>query len=320
VPANRRFGRFCATVLLVTAGVIVWGAYVRASKSGDGCGSHWPLCNGQVIPSAKSVQTLIEAAHRFTSGLAFILVAVQFVWALRAFPRGAAVRRTSTAAFALMISEALVGAGLVLFQMVAGNTSIARAAWMALHLLNTFALLAALGLTVWHAHRDPDLARAAPASPPLPASLRPALFVGLAAILLTATSGAIAALGDTLFPARSLAEGLAQDLSPTAHLFLRLRLSHPALAVGTGAYLLSLAGVVASRDASGRVRMFATAAAGLVLLQLALGVMNLVLLAPIPLQLLHLLSADTVWVAFVLLTAAVTAELRAAAPAARLAA
>jgi heme A synthase len=318
VPAaSRRFGRFCATVLLVTLGVIVWGAYVRASKSGDGCGSHWPLCNGQVIPTAKSVQTLIEAAHRFTSGLAFILVAVQFVWALRLFPRGAAVRRTATAGFALMITEALVGAGLVLFQMVAGNTSIARAGWMALHLLNTFALLAALGLTVWHAHRDPN---PAPAQSTLPASLRPALFAGLALILTTATSGAIAALGDTLFPARSLAEGFAQDLSPTAHLFLRLRLSHPALAVGTGAYLLTIAGIVSSRDGSGRVRLFATAAAGLVLLQLALGVMNLVLLAPIPLQLLHLLSADAVWLAFVFLTAAVSSELRAARPAARLAA
>jgi heme A synthase len=317
VSGSRRFGRFSAIVLLVTVGVIVWGAYVRASKSGDGCGSHWPLCNGEVIPHAQRVQTLIEAAHRFTSGLAFVLVAAQFVWALRRFPRAASVRRTASAGFALMISEALVGAGLVLFKMVAGNTSIARAAWMALHLLNTFALLAALGLTVWHAHRDPAFE---PAEPALPASLRPALLVGLAAILVTATSGAIAALGDTLFPARSLAEGLAQDLSPTAHLFLRLRLSHPALAVGTGAYLLIVAGLAASRDAGGRVRRFATVASALVLLQLALGITNLALLAPIALQLLHLLSADAVWLSFVLLTATVTVELRAAAPRARLAA
>ena len=318
MPRSRRFGQFCAIVLLVTVGVIVWGAYVRASKSGNGCGSHWPLCNGQVIPHAKTVQTVIEATHRFTSGLAFILVAVQFVWALRAFARGAAVRRTATAALVLMITEALVGAGLVLFEMVAGNTSTARAAWMAAHLMNTFALLAALGLTVWHAHRDPVVTAAAPA--PVSAGFRPALLVGLAAILATATSGAIAALGDTLFPARSLAEGFAQDFSPTAHLFLRVRLSHPALAVVTAAYLLVVAGMIASRDTAGRVRPFATVAAALVLGQLALGFANLALLAPTALQLLHLLSADAVWLAFVFLTAAVTAELRAAAPAVRLAA
>jgi len=133
----------------------------------------------------------------------------------------------------------------------------------------------------------------------------------LAAILLTASSGAIAALGDTLFPARSLAEGLRQDFAPAAHLFLRVRISHPALAVATAALLLMVAGMIAGRDSAGRVRPFATAAAGLVLAQLALGFVNLAMLAPTALQLLHLLCADAVWLGFVFLTAAVRAEARA---------
>jgi len=147
-----RFARFSAVVLVATLAVIVWGAYVRASKSGNGCGSHWPLCNGQVIPAVGSIHTLIEAAHRATSGLAFILVAVQLVWAWRAFPAGAALRLSAAVAMLFMLTEAALGAGLVLFEMVAGNASVARAAWMVAHLLNTFALLAALALTVWHAH------------------------------------------------------------------------------------------------------------------------------------------------------------------------
>jgi heme A synthase len=139
------------------------------------------------------------------------------------------------------------------------------------------------------------------------------LLVGLAGILATASSGAIAALGDTLFPARTLAEGLRQDFAPAAHLFLRVRISHPALAVATAAVLLAVAALIASRDRAGRVRPFATVAAGLVLGQLTLGFVNLALLAPTALQLLHLLTADAVWLAFVFLAAAVRAEVRAAA-------
>src|SRR3954470_22558192 len=118
VNRSRRFGQFSASVLLVTLAVIVWGAYVRASQSGDGCGSHWPLCNGQVIPHTGRIQTVIEATHRFTSGLAFALVVGQLVWALRLFPRGARVRRWAATAFGFMVTEAALGGGLVLFKMV----------------------------------------------------------------------------------------------------------------------------------------------------------------------------------------------------------
>jgi heme A synthase len=315
VQPNRRFARYSAYVLLATLGVIVWGAYVRVSKSGDGCGSHWPLCNGEVIPSSPSVETLIEATHRATSGIAFFMVAAQLIWALRAFAAGSAVRRSSVAAMLLMCTEAGIGAGLVLFEMVAGNKSTARAAWMAVHLLNTFALLAALGMTLWHArHPEPALA------PPLPARWRTAVMVGLAGLLATATTGAIAALGDTLFPARTLAEGLAQDFAPGSHLFLRLRLAHPTVAVATAIYLLVTAGLIAGRDSSGRVRPLATLAAALVLGQVALGFINLVLLAPTALQLLHLLVADAVWLAFVFVAAAMGSRRQSVSAAARAAA
>ena len=46
-----RFAKLAWAVVAVNLLVIVWGAYVRASFSGDGCGDHWPLCNGQVIPA-----------------------------------------------------------------------------------------------------------------------------------------------------------------------------------------------------------------------------------------------------------------------------
>jgi heme A synthase len=292
----RGFRRFSALALGFTLLVILWGAYVRASGSGAGCGNHWPTCNGEVVPRPKSQATVIEFTHRATSGLAFLMVAGQLVWALRLFPRGHGARRAAVAAMALMVTEAGVGAGLVLFEMVAGNKSVGRAAWMAAHLLNTFLLIGAMTLT---RHR---------AASPAPARPRPWLLVCLAGVLLVAMSGAVAALGDTLFPARSLTEGMAQDLSPAAHVFVRLRMWHPVLAVGVGGALLALTGSMVLRRRS----TVAMVAAALVLAQLGAGLLNVALLAPLAMQLVHLLLADFVWIALVLLaqepSAALTSE------------
>ena len=81
---NRRFSRYAWGTLGLNIFVIVWGAFVRASGSGAGCGSHWPLCNGEVIPQPERIATVIEFFHRITSGLALIAVLVMVVWAFRA--------------------------------------------------------------------------------------------------------------------------------------------------------------------------------------------------------------------------------------------
>ncbi|MCB0131087.1 MAG: COX15/CtaA family protein, partial [Caldilineaceae bacterium] len=140
---NKRFTIFAWAVLAYNIVVILWGAFVRATGSGAGCGSHWPLCNGEILPRATEVETLIEFSHRITSGIALIAVVVLLIWALRSYPRGHRVRRGAQASMFFMFTEALVGAGLVLFEYVAHNVSIARAYWMAGHLMNTFLLLAA---------------------------------------------------------------------------------------------------------------------------------------------------------------------------------
>jgi heme A synthase len=285
--------------LAFTVAVILWGAYVRASGSGAGCGSHWPTCNGEVIPRPHSVATVIELAHRLTSGIVFLLVAVQLALALRIFPRGHGARRAAAAAMIFIVTEALIGAGLVRFEMVAANKSGVRAAWVGAHLLNTFALVASLVVTGWRGRDRP------PAGEPLGPALSAGLLAALGATLLVAVSGAIAALGDTLFPVRTFAEGWRQDLSPTAHLFVRLRVFHPLLAAMTAAGLLSLTLVMVTRDRPAGARGPATLVAALVLAQIAAGLLNLALLAPIPLQIVHLLLADVVWIALVRLWLAV---------------
>jgi cytochrome c oxidase assembly protein subunit 15 len=290
------FRRFNLITLLFVLVVILWGAYVRASGSGAGCGSHWPLCNGQVLPHAPARGTVIEFTHRATSGIALLLILAQLGLAFRLFPQRHPVRRAAVASAAFIVSEALIGAGLVLFEKVAGDRSVARAAWTASHLTNTFALVASVVLTGWFAAgrtRDSEPRR----------GLYLALLAGLAGTVLVGVSGSIAALGDTLFPVRSFAEGWSQDLSPTAHLFVRLRVLHPLLAVTAGTTLLVVTGLLVMRDHPRGARTPATIAAALVLAQLVAGLVNLGLLAPIPMQMVHLLLADLVWIALVRLAA-----------------
>jgi heme A synthase len=312
-----RFAKYAWMVLVYNMGVILWGAYVRATGSGAGCGSHWPLCNGQVLPRSPQVETVVEFTHRLSSGLALLLVVGLLVWALRAYSRGHVVRLGAGLAMFFMVTEALVGAGLVLFRLVAYNDSIARAMSMAVHLLNTFLLLASLTLTAWWASGGRPLR---PGRHKLAAFL---LGLGLLGMLVLGVSGAITALGDTLFPARSLAAELSKDFSPTAHLLIRLRVLHPLIAVSVALYLVPVALYARLVHAQPTTRRLSLALILLILLQLAAGLVNVALLAPVWMQLVHLLLSDLIWIALVLLSASVlareaTASERVSLPAGRL--
>ncbi|WP_437681180.1 COX15/CtaA family protein [Sorangium sp. So ce131] len=297
-----RFWKLAAVALAFTLGVILWGAFVRATGSGAGCGSHWPTCNGDVIPRSPTAATFIEFTHRATSGLAFLLVALQLVWAFRAFPSGHPARGGAAASMLLMVTEAAVGAGIVLLEYVAHDASAARALWMAVHLINTFLLVGAMTCTLyWGRGGRRVRLRGQGATGAL-------LGAALAGVLVVGVTGAIAALGDTLFAAGSLREGIAQDLSPAAHFLLRLRALHPVAAVFVGVYLLAARGAIAARRPSPLVARLGAATGALVLLQLGAGILNLLLLAPVWMQLVHLLLADLLWMVLVTLAAAALGE------------
>jgi heme A synthase len=297
--APRRYATFAWATLAANLGVIVWGAFVRATGAGAGCGSHWPLCNGEIVPRAPSIETLIELGHRLTSGVALLLVVGLVIGAWRRFPRGHMVRRAAAASAVLIVFEALIGAGLVLLELVAGDASVARAWWMAGHLLNTFLLVGALTLTAWWATTDER--------PQLHGSVVVTLGTAIVGMLVLGISGAITALGDTLFPVATYAEGKALTFSPTAHLFVRLRVWHPVLAVIVGVLIAIASTHAVLHRRSPAVRRAAMAVVGLVALQLGVGLLNMWLLAPVPLQLVHLLLADLVWIALVVLSASALA-------------
>lgn len=296
--SNRRFAPFAWGVLGYNLLTILWGAYVRASGSGAGCGSHWPLCNGEVVPRAPRIETLVELAHRATSGVSLMLVAAMLAWALRAYPRRHSVRLGAGLSALFIVTEALVGAGIVLLRLVAQDASLARAVFISVHLLNTFLLLAAITLTAWWASGGDRLRLRGQGV------LGWTLLLALLGTAAIAATGAVTALGDTLFPAATLSEGLRQDLSPTAHMLTRLRVVHPALAVLGGFAVALLARYVPRARPSPGTRKLAWMVAGLVVAQVIAGAINVGLLAPIAMQLVHLLLADLLWIALVLLAAA----------------
>lgn len=289
-----RFAKYAWFVLAFNLGVILWGAYVRATGSGAGCGSHWPLCNGEVIPKSQQVETLIEFTHRASSGIAFLLVLGMLIWAWRKFPQRHRIRSVALFSMVFMITEALVGAGLVLLELVAENTSTARAISISIHLVNTFLLIAFITLTAWWA------------SGGKPVRLTFGnfnvwlLLIGLIGVILLGMSGALTALGDTLFPVTSLEEGLRQDFSPAAHFLIRLRIFHPTIAVIVSLYIILVISWITNKTKNGRNQIIGRAAILIILLQLLAGLVNVILLAPVWLQLVHLLLADLIWIGLVL--------------------
>jgi len=283
----RRFPKFAWMVLAYTVALILEGAFVRATGSGAGCGNNWPLCNGQLVFGTPALATLIELAHRSMTGIDTVLILVLLVWAFRAFPKHHAVRLAATLSTLFLITEALIGAALVKFGLVVSDASPARAAVLSLHLTNTLTLLACLTLTAWWAGQP---------------RIRPAgraawmAWGSLAAVAVLGITGVLAALADTLYPVHSLAAGFAQDLSPDANFAVRLRMMHPFLAGAVALWLVYYA-IWRAADA----RKPALAVIAIVAAQLLAGVLNLLLLAPVWMQIMHLLLADLLWIALVVL-------------------
>ena len=320
-PTRRfsRFSQFAWGVLVYNLAVILWGALVRATSSGAGCGGHWPLCNGDALPQFAQAATVIEFTHRVMSGLALLSTVALYVWARRAssVPHPARhsgvhparhsgvhpARRWAGWALVFMLTEALLGASLVLLGHVAKDESTGRIFSLSLHLVNTFLLLASLTLTArWASVSDaPPLGKRAGWA----ASAAP-----LAALVIVAIAGAITALGDTLFPAHTLAEGVRDDFAAAGNFLVRLRIIHPVLAIAAAGFLWWVALPEFQARRSQALQRLSGAVLLLAAGEVLAGAANILLKAPLAMQLVHLLIADCLWIALVLFMA----ERAAAAP------
>lgn len=299
-PKTANLVKFSWGVLAYNIFVILFGAFVRATGSGAGCGAHWPLCNGVVLPRPQQIETVIEFTHRITSGLCLVLVVALVVWVWRTYPKGSIVRTAAALAVFFTITEALVGAGLVLFGWVKDDDSVARAISMMVHLVNTFLLLAALTATAWW------VTTGAPKRLALRGLPGVLLLVGAAGILLLGASGAITALGDTLFPSTAtVMENIQKNFDPESHYLVRLRVYHPGIAIGIGVYLYLVTGYIRRAFSGKRLEATTNALFGLYAVQLFLGALNVILKAPVWMQIVHLLVSNLIWIAYILLIAVV---------------
>jgi cytochrome c oxidase assembly protein subunit 15 len=300
-PAALR--RFAWAVLAYFIAVIVWGALVRATGSGAGCGEHWPLCNGTVIQHSPRMDTIIEFTHRVTSGISFFSAIGLLAWTLAKTVRRHLARAASLAAVVFTLIEAILGGLLVKLGLTAQSQSPLRAPYLALHLANTLLLLAALTLAAHFLSRTRGYTRntvclIAPAG--ASAALTTVLFVGV--------TGSLAALGDTLFPASSIAAALAQDFSSTSAWLLRWRWTHPAVAIFASVVVIWLLVRAPRTSLYSNNRRLSVLVMILLAVQVLMGVLDVVLLAPVWLQVIHLLGADVLWAALVVLTARLTLQ------------
>jgi heme a synthase len=294
-PASAGLPRFAWLVLVYNVAAILWGAVVRATRSGAGCGDHWPLCNGVVVQSHPQLATLIELAHRMSAGVTVIAIVVLLVWTFRSTLAGHLARTTVVAAAVLIFNESLLGAMLVLLHLTAENRSPARAVYLTLHLANTLLLLGALALSAHFLSAGEAYYRRTVRYRRLLVNI-----AGLVAILLVGMSGTLAALSDTLFPANSVRAALAQDFANGSSWLQQLRFLHPVTAILAGFFVCWLLLRTLSVPAE---RKWAIGVLFLLALQCALGVADVALLAPLWLQITHLLGADLLWIGLVLLAA-----------------
>jgi heme a synthase len=289
---------------LYTIFVILFGAVVRITGSGAGCGQHWPTCHGDIVPLQSSIESLIEYTHRLTSGLCLWIVIGVAIAVLRTTSKSHPARLPARVSVVFIVTEALIGAGIVLLEYVAENASYYRAAWMALHLVNTFVLMGAIGLMAWNAR--------------FPARLRLAQHGALALVgktivvgfMLISMTGAVSALGQTLFPAlpeQTIVEHVTADPYADTPYPMLLRLVHPLLAVAVAMVMIAWAQRVADQF-DGRTRTAAHWMLGFVVAQVVVGFANVALDAPGWMQLVHLGVGNGVWLCLVAVLASLGAE------------
>lgn len=287
-----RFAKFAWLTLLYNLIVVAWGVFVRASRSGDGCGSHWPLCDGDHTPLMGDVGRMVELSHRISTSLCGLLAIILVVWAFRISGPGSSLRRSSATVLGLTLFEGLIGAVIVKFGLVTDNDSVARALVMAVHVISTYFLVGALAFTGLMAsgYETPSYRRQS--------SVLMLLAVGFLGLMLLGVSGAISALGHQLKPVDNV---IAASLNPATHWMVRLQPLHPLLGVTIGVYLLFIGGLISHLRPSPQVRRAAKWVVGLYAFQIGVGLLNIFLKAPIPMQMFHLVMADVNFISLVVL-------------------
>ena len=246
---------------------------------------------------------MIEFTHRITSGLSFFFVVALLWWTFAGTARGHLARGAAVAAVFFTVVEAVLGAFLVKLGLTAQSQSPLRAPYLALHLTNTLLLLAALTLIAHFLGRRTGFLRREVRLAALGGAL-----ASVAVVLIVGVTGSLAALGDTLYPASSFTSAMTQDFSSTGAWLVRWRWTHPTVAFVACFFLVWLLVRTARNSTRGNNRGLSALVLSLLAAQIVLGILDVVFLAPAWLQIAHLLGADLLWSALVVLAARLVIE------------
>ena len=235
----------------------------------------------------------MEFTHRLTSGLALLAVVGLTLWSRHRFPPRHRARYWVALALLFMVIESLLGAMLVIFRLVDLNVSLARALIQPVHLTNTYLLMGSLAFAAWWSGPRRSLPGAVHRRPP---RLVVAALVG---VVVLSAFGTAASLASTVFPSESFFDGVRSDFARDAHYLIKLRLGHPIAALAVGGYLFWLGRRLGQERP--RTRFHCHVVIGIFATQVGVGVLDAVLLAPIGLQMAHLLLAHALWLSLLTL-------------------
>ncbi len=279
---------YIASWMLVayTVIIILWGAWVRLSGSGDGCGDHWPLCNGEVVPLERMSKTWIEYSHRISTAIYGILILAQIWLSRKYFATGHPARFWALTTLVFTITEAFIGRQLVKAGLVNQSADLSRLIVMPLHLINTSLLLFS-GVMTAESIRYGHLPRQS-----LSSRIRNRGVMYLGGLTIVLITGAVAALGSHLMPSESLLHGFTHDLAPDSHPAVRLRILHPLVALALPIALLLFAQLPSSlTNGSSQARWYRRFTIGLIV-AVGIGLTTLSFLAPVWLKITHLLMTN----------------------------
>jgi protoheme IX farnesyltransferase len=294
----RLYRRLALTATVLAVGLITLGGVVRLTGSGMGCGDHWPLCNGRILPNLRDTLEVIEWSHRWVASLLSATVVALAAVGWRSHRRQAALRNPATLAAIVLIAQVLLGAVTVKLGTAAPAVVI--------HLTNAMVLLAVLVVCVLRSAPDGIGGRdghsaGGPRLPELTAALGFATIV-FGAFVANYDAG-VYCLG---FP---LCGG---ELAPPATALGRLQWAHRLLAFTFLGFSLATLGWSQRlpRDTSRPIRRAAHAVVGLTVLQILIAAVMILQLLPTPLRALHLFLGSLVWLSLVVLVRRSRSEFR----------
>lgn len=280
--------------LILGIGHVVFGAIVRITGSGMGCGDHWPKCQGHWFPPLDRMDLVIEISHRwFAATLSLAIVALLVAALMRRSTLGVSgpggVLRAASLATVLVICAALFGAVTVKLEL--GNKPV-----IVTHLAIAMTLLAVLVSTVMRAGGfGASHASVGTASEKTWRGARVAVAITFVVLVLGAFTAHIPGANSTCvgFP---LCRG---SLIPTGS--MHIQFTHRILAFALFFHLLGVAIAVRRRGESKLIIRAAWIAFGAVLTQIIVAAALVEMQLPPLFRSLHQAVGTLVWVAVVVL-------------------